>query len=188
MPPQPMPRGATPPGGIGPPRSPPARVRSFAPVTDPRTRILILGSMPGIASLHARQYYAHPRNHFWRLLADIGVAAPGLPYHQRLQSLLAHGLGLWDVLHSCVRTGSLDAAIDARSALPNDLLPLLRASPVTRVCCNGGTAYASLRRHFGRSLANDFPHIEIHRLPSTSPANAGCSYQRKLAAWREVLS
>lgn len=164
-----------------------ARVRSFAPVTDHGTRILILGSMPGVASLAARQYYAHPRNHFWRLLADLGVAATGLSYPQRLQSLLAHGLGLWDVLHSCVRSGSLDAAIDARSALPNDLLPLLRASPVMRVCCNGGTAYAALQRHFGRALANDFPHVGIHRLPLTSPANAGCSYPRKLAAWREVL-
>jgi len=163
-------------------------VHSFPAVIDASTRIIILGSMPGIASLDARQYYAHPRNQFWRLMGDIGAAGPELPYRQRLQALLAHGVGLWDVLHSCVREGSLDAAIDQRSALPNDLLPLLRTSPVIRLCCNGNSAYAALQRHFGQPLATEFSYIDIRRLPSTSPAYAGLRYADKLAAWRIALA
>ena len=163
-------------------------MHSFPAVIDASTRIIILGSMPGIASLDARQYYAHPRNQFWRLMGDIGVAGPELPYRQRLQALLAHGVGLWDVLHSCVREGSLDAAIDQRSAVPNDLLPLLRTSPVIRLCCNGNTAYTALQRHFGKPLAGEFPYIDIRRLPSTSPAYAGLRYADKLAAWRIALA
>ena len=170
---------------------------SFPPVVDAGTRILILGSMPGIASLDAQQYYAHPRNQFWRLMADIGVgdigvgdihgAGTGLSYPQRLQALLRHGLGLWDVLHSCVRGGSLDAAIEQRSAQPNDLLPLLRERPIMRLCCNGATAYTALQRHLGSTLASEFPHIDIRRLPSTSPAHASVHYARKLAVWAEAL-
>ena len=154
---------------------------------DAGTRIMILGSMPGIASLDAAQYYAHPRNQFWRLMGEIGVAGPELPYRQRLQALLARGVGLWDVLHSCVRRGSLDAAIEQRSAVPNALLPLLRTSPIMRLCCNGNTAYAALQRHFGKPLAAEFAYIDVRRLPSTSPANASWRYARKLAAWTEAL-
>jgi double-stranded uracil-DNA glycosylase len=165
----------------------PARVHSFAAVSGVDTRILILGSMPGVASLSAQQYYAYPRNQFWHIMGAICGAGFELPYAQRLQQLLNRGLGLWDVLHSCVRGGSLDAAIEQRSAIANDLLPLLRASPVVRLCCNGGSAYTALQRHFGERLAGEFPRIEVRRLPSTSPANAGCSYARKLAAWTEAL-
>ena len=163
-------------------------MHSFPAVIDASTRIIILGSMPGIASLDARQYYAHPRNQFWRLMDDIGAAASELPYQQRLQALLAHGVGLWDVLHSCVRHGSLDAAIERRSAVPNDLLPLLRTSPVMRLCCNGTSAYAALLRHYGKPLAAEFAYLDIRRLPSTSPAYAGLRYADKLAAWRIALA
>jgi hypoxanthine-DNA glycosylase len=165
----------------------PARVQSFAPVVGPGTRILILGSMPGVASLDARQYYAHPRNHFWRIVGQLCGAGPDLPYEQRLQALLRQQLGLWDVLQSCVRGGSLDAAIEQHSAVANDLLPLLRAGSVIRLCCNGSTAYTALQRHFGQQLAREFPQIDVRRLPSTSPANASWSYARKLAAWTEAL-
>jgi hypoxanthine-DNA glycosylase len=166
----------------------PARVHSFAAVIGADTRILILGSMPGVASLTAQQYYAYPRNQFWQIIGAICGAGPELPYPQRLQQLLQRGLGLWDVLHSCVRGGSLDAAIEHRSAIANDLLPLLRASPVVRLCCNGGTAYTALQRHFGERLASEFPQIDIRRLPSSSPANAGWSYARKLHVWAGALS
>jgi TDG/mug DNA glycosylase family protein len=164
-----------------------ARVQSFPAVIGAHTRILILGSMPGVASLAAQQYYAYPRNQFWPIMGAICGAGPALAYPQRLQQLLHSGLGLWDVLHSCVRGGSLDAAIEHRSAIANHLLPLLRASPVVRLCCNGGTAYTALQRHFGVRLAREFPQIDVRRLPSTSPANAGWSYARKLAAWTEAL-
>ncbi len=162
-------------------------MHSFPAVINAGTSILILGSMPGIASLDAQQYYAHPRNQFWRLMADIGAAGAGLSYPRRLQALLEHGLGLWDVLHSCVRVGSLDAAIERRTARPNELLPLLREYPIVRLCCNGATAYAAVQRHFGQALASEFPHIDVHRLPSTSPAHASWTYAEKLAAWAEAM-
>jgi hypoxanthine-DNA glycosylase len=165
------------------------RVYSFAPVASRRARVLILGSMPGVASLAAAQYYAHPRNQFWGIITEL-CGREALPsYAQRLQMLRVHQLALWDVLHSCLRPGSLDAAIEHRSAQPNALLELIGRSPeLSRICCNGGTAHSALQRHFGRALAELFPQIEIHRLPSTSPANASWSYARKLAAWRSALS
>ena len=166
---------------------PHARVHSFAPVISANTRILILGSMPGVASLNARQYYAHPQNHFWRIMGEICGAGPALPYGERLQVLLQQRLGLWDVLQSCVRGGSLDAAIEHHSAVANDLLPLLGAGSLIRLCCNGGTAFAALQRYLGKSLAREFPQIDVRRLPSTSPANASWSYARKLETWAQAL-
>ncbi|MFI4869825.1 MAG: DNA-deoxyinosine glycosylase [Steroidobacterales bacterium] len=169
-------------------RRPGARVHGFPAVIGADARILILGSMPGVASLNAQQYYAHPRNHFWRIMGEICGAGPELPYRERLQVLLHERLGLWDVLQSCVRGGSLDAAIEHHSATANDLPALLRRSAsLRRLCCNGGTAYTTLRRHFGEPLAREFPRLEICRLPSTSPANASWSYRRKLEAWSQAL-
>jgi hypoxanthine-DNA glycosylase len=144
--------------------------------------------MPGLASLEAGQYYAHPRNQFWSIATRICGAGDRLGYEGRLRMLREHHLALWDVLHSCVRPGSLDAAIEHRTAAPNDLLGLLRtAASIRRICCNGGTAYFALKRYFGPPLAADFPQIELCRLPSTSPANAGWSYARKLTAWEKAL-
>jgi hypoxanthine-DNA glycosylase len=163
-----------------------ARAKSFPPVTAPDARVLILGSMPGTASLAAGQYYAHPYNQFWRIVGEICAAGPALPYAMRLQRLRARGIALWDVLESCVRPGSLDAAIEHASAVPNDVPGLLRAAPgIRRICCNGATAYHGVRRYFGAEL--DALGITILRLPSTSPANAGWSFARKLAAWRVAL-
>ena len=171
-----------------PARSHPERVYSFAPLIGAEARILILGSMPGVASLTARQYYAHPRNQFWHIMGELYGAGFELPYSERLLKLTAHGLALWDVLHSCVRPGSLDASIEHDTAAPNDLIGLLREhGRVVRLCCNGGAAFAGLRRHFGAQLSQQFPHVELFRLPSTSPANAGWSAQRKLEAWRRAL-
>jgi double-stranded uracil-DNA glycosylase len=166
---------------------PAARVHSFPAVFGSDTRILILGSMPGVASLAAQQYYAHPRNQFWSIMGTICGAGPQLPYARRLQLLQDRGLGLWDVLRSCLRRGSLDTAIELDSVIANELLPLLRAGGVMRLCCNGGTAYTALQRHFGQPLAREFPQLDIRRLPSTSPANASWSYGRKLQAWSEAL-
>lgn len=160
------------------------RVFSFPAVIANDARVLILGSMPGVASLNASEYYAHPRNQFWRLMGELCGAAPDLPYARRLQALLDHRIAVWDVLHTCVRPGSLDASIEHTSAQPNDLAGLLRrASGIRRICCNGGTAHRTLIRFFGARLARDFQQIEILKLPSTSPANAGWTYARKLTAW-----
>jgi len=163
------------------------RAKSFPPVIAPDARVLIVGSMPGTASLAAGQYYAHPYNQFWRILGQICGAGPELAYEQRLARLRAHGIALWDVLDSCVRRGSLDSAIEHHSAIANDIPALLRGAPqMRRICCNGATAYHGVRRYFGDAL--DTLGVTVLRLPSTSPANAGWSFARKLAAWRAALA
>ncbi|HTT06567.1 MAG TPA: DNA-deoxyinosine glycosylase [Steroidobacteraceae bacterium] len=163
------------------------RAKSFAPVIAPDARILILGSMPGTASLAAAQYYAHPCNQFWRILGEICGAGPDLAYPMRLERLRARGIALWDVLASCVRPGSLDSAIEHASAIANDVPALLHTAPgIRRIGCNGATAYHGVRRYFGGEL--DARGIQVLRLPSTSPANAGWSLARKLAAWRAAFA
>ena len=162
------------------------RARSFAPVVASDARVLILGSMPGAASLLAGRYYAHPQNQFWRILGAICGAAPELPYLVRLAQLQAHHLALWDVLDSCVREGSLDSAIEHTSAIANDIPRLLRGAPgIRRVCCNGTSAHHALQRYFGGEL--EALGVSVVRLPSTSPANASWSFARKLDAWRAGL-
>jgi len=171
------------------PDASPDHVSSFAPVENPQARALILGSMPGVASLTAGRYYAHPRNAFWRLMGDIAGARPDLPYEQRLACLRAHGLALWDVLASCHRPGSLDADIDPASVVANDFAGFLARHPQIRlIAFNGAIAEQSFRRHVLPGLsAGVRGRLTLTRLPSTSPAHAGMSYERKLAAWREVL-
>ena len=152
----------------------------FAPVLDSRVETLILGSFPSEASLAAGQYYAHPRNQFWPILgALLGEPLPALPYTQRLARLLAHRIGLWDVLGACRREGSLDAAI--RAPRPNDFAPLLRQAPrLRRVLFNGQAAGRFAERFAAAGLA-------VAVLPSTSPAHAGRSVEQKLALWRAAL-
>lgn len=164
-------------------------VSSFAPVENPAARALILGSMPGVASLAAGQYYAHPRNAFWRLMGDIAGAGPDLPYEQRLARLRTHGLALWDVLHSCHRPGSLDADIDPASVIANDFAGFLARHPQVRlIAFNGATAEQSFRRHVLPGLSADLRgRLTLLRLPSTSPAHAGMRYDAKLQAWRDAL-
>jgi len=158
-----------------------APLRGFAPVIDRRVETLILGSFPSAASLAAGQYYAHPRNQFWSILgAILGEPLPDLAYPERLQRLLAHRVGLWDVLGACAREGSLDAAIRAPQA--NDFAPLLRRAPhLVRVLFNGQTAGRYAPRFAAAGLA-------VVVLPSTSPAHAGRSAAQKLALWRQALT
>lgn len=158
------------------------KVQSFPPVALPDARILILGSMPGVASLTAGQYYAHPRNHFWPVMGAL-YNVPPLDYPARLALLHARKIGLWDVLRDCVRPGSLDSAIT--EAAPNDFITFFAAHPeITHVFFNGNTA----RDLFNRWV---LPTIESRpivctALPSTSPANASWSFARKLDAWRQI--
>lgn len=150
----------------------------FAPVVDDHTRVLILGSLPGDASLKAAQYYAHPRNAFWRLVGDvIDADLAALPYEARLEALLARRVGLWDVIASAQRKGSLDAAI--RAPEPADLLALTDRLPGLRaVAFNGGTAARSGRRILeGRTTA------ALIDLPSSSPAHAR-PFAEKRDRWR----
>lgn len=153
------------------------KLRGFPPVIDARVERLILGSFPSEASLAAGQYYAHPRNQFWRLVGDLlDEPLATLSYQARLKRLLARRLGLWDVLAACDREGSLDASITNSRA--NSFARLQRLAPsLVDVAFNGGTAgrFAPIFRSAGYSTAV---------LPSTSPAHAGRSYEAKLALWR----
>ena len=151
------------------------------PLVSPATKVLILGSFPGVRSLQAQEYYGHPQNQFWKILQAIwpsGAAGIGASsYENRSNWLLERGLGVWDVYASCEREGSLDSAI--RNAVPNDIaalhLPQLQA-----IAHNGGESFKHARHT--RALG-----VPVYQLPSTSPANASWSFERKLAAWREVM-
>jgi hypoxanthine-DNA glycosylase len=157
---------------------PRARKRGLAPVVDRATRVLILGSFPGEVSLAAKQYYAHPRNHFWPLLGEaIGVTLAGLPYRRRLDALRAHGVGLWDVIVACERRGSLDGAI--RNAQHGEVDRVRRiAKGLALVCFNGRTA---ARREPAWRAAGYATLV----LPSSSPAYTR-PFDEKLAAWRAI--
>lgn len=156
------------------------RLVGLGPVVGRQTRLVVLGSFPGAASLAAAQYYAHPRNAFWPLLSALwDVDLRALPYPRRLAELKRRGLGLWDVYAACRREGSLDQAIE--DAEFNDFAELRRRAPkLVAVAHNGGESARAMRHLAALGLA-------VHRLPSTSPANASWSFERKLAAWREVL-
>ncbi|MEP9402270.1 DNA-deoxyinosine glycosylase [Sphingomonas sp. VNH70] len=153
------------------------RKASFPPVVDAATRVLILGSLPGDASLRAARYYAHPQNQFWRLLSPVvGADLPALPYDARLAALLAAGVGLWDVVASATRPGSSDAAI--RDAAANDVGALVAGLPKLRlVAFNGGTAW----KH-GRALVGG---VATLLLPSSSPLHT-VGVAAKQAAWDAI--
>ena len=152
----------------------------LAPVLDASTRLIVLGSFPGVASLQAQQYYGHPRNHFWPILAALwGVELRAVGYARRLVVARDHGLGLWDVYASCRRVGSLDRAIEAAQLNPLDALRVL--APGLRAIVHNGAESARAMVHT-RALG-----LPVQRLPSTSPANASWSFERKLAAWRTAF-
>ena len=162
------------------------RVHSFEPIADASSRVLILGSMPGKASLRAGQYYAHPRNAFWRIIGSLFEIDPAGPYDVRIKGLLAARVALWDVLHSCTRESSLDSDIDEETLVVNPFGAFLRTHPAIRtICFNGAKAEASFRRHVLPVLP-ELAGVAFHRLPSTSPAHAGMTYSAKLARWRIV--
>ena len=160
------------------PDSPP--LAGLGPVVSDRTRLVVLGSFPGVASLQAQQYYGHPRNHFWPILSTLwGVDLAALTYPARLQAMLDRGVGLWDVYASCRRVGSLDSNIEA--ARPNDLAMLQRLAPQLRaVVHNGGESARAMKQTLALG-------VDVFRLPSTSPANASWSFERKLEAWRAAF-
>ncbi len=156
-------------------------LQGLAPVAGPGTRLLVLGSFPGEASLAAQQYYGHPRNQFWPILGALwGPELLALPYAERLAAMQAHGLGLWDVYARCRREGSLDSAIEAAEL--NDLPGLAARLPALRaIAHNGGESARAMR--ITRALG-----VPVVRLPSTSPANASWSFARKLEAWRALFA
>jgi hypoxanthine-DNA glycosylase len=160
-------------------------VTSFTALSHPCATVLILGSMPGVASLNAQQYYAHPRNSFWPIMAGIVGFDATAPYDARVEALTRSGVALWDVLQSCVRPGSLDSAIQAGTRVPNDFAAFFQAHPGIRlVCFNGAEAHQSYTRHVLPSL--NLQEVRYVRLPSTSPAHA-MAFADKLAAWQDAL-
>lgn len=185
-----------------------AVLTGLPPLVCGQTRLLILGSFPGAASLAAQQYYGHPQNHFWKILqaiwpdGPIGTGADG--YQIRSEWLLSKRLGVWDVYAACERDGSLDSNI--RNAVVNDFAAVRQLCPELRaVAHNGGESFKhskyvmvalsvagqpqGAKAPSGGSAAHGVASVgvQFHRLPSTSPANASWSFERKLSSWREVF-
>lgn len=153
------------------------RTRCFPPVAGKKTKVLILGSLPGLASLKLGQYYGHPRNKFWELLgAALGEDLRGLSYRRRLERLKVRGVALWDVVAEARRPGSLDSAI--RDERHNAVVALIDRIKPRAIFLNGRKAAAAFRR-----CASGVPAV---LLPSSSPANASVPWARKLRAWRRV--
>lgn len=154
--------------------------QSFAPVVDPHVRVLVLGSLPGEESLARAQYYANPRNQFWRLMSGV-IAVDLLPlsYEARLEALLAGRVGLWDSVASATRSGSLDSAIKAHTA--NSLSALAASLPeIQAIAFNGGTSARIGQKELGPEGA-----FERVQLPSSSPA-CTLPFERKLEAWLQL--
>lgn len=159
------------------------RLIGLAPVADGRARVLLLGSFPGAASLQAAQYYAHPRNAFWPVMAALTGEADlaARPYAERLVALQEHGIALWDAVATCRREGSLDTAIEA--AEPSDLPTLVARLPALQaIGCNGALA------HRQTLLALGDVALPVLKLPSTSPAYAGLRLADKIDSWRAALA
>jgi double-stranded uracil-DNA glycosylase len=161
----------------------------FPPVARADARVLILGSLPGQASLVAGQYYAQPQNAFWRLMGRLFNAGPEHPYEERLKRLVEGRVALWDVCASAMRPGSLDHRIERSSVAPNDFGSFFeKHREIAAIFFNGATAerlYLTLARP---TLPASVARIATRRLPSTSPAHAGARFAQKLEAWREVAA
>ncbi|MFP4126253.1 MAG: DNA-deoxyinosine glycosylase [Alphaproteobacteria bacterium] len=160
----------------------------FAPIACADARVLVLGSMPGAASLEAGRYYAHPRNAFWPIMAALVGFDPAAAYAERAAALKVAGVALWDVLGACRRDGSLDTAIEPATMVVNDFAGFFQRHPeIARVFFNGAKAAELFRR---RVAATALPAglRETRRLPSTSPANARLRFADKLKAWRVVAA
>lgn len=163
-------------------------VYSFAPISTPSARILVLGSMPGEKSLAAEQYYAHPQNSFWLIMSEI-FDMPVKTYAQKTELIRHNDLALWDVLKACIRPGSLDHAIDKQSVVPNDFSHFLKDHPQVRhILFNGGAAHDFFRRHVWQTwpaILKD--KITLEKLPSTSPAMASLTRAAKTRIWADAI-
>lgn len=164
------------------------------PIIGRDARVLVLGSMPSVASLTARQYYAHPQNTFWQIMTTLAARQNALdacppqariPYPKRIAAVKRAGVAVWDVLGECEREGSGDAAIVSGSERANDVVSLLVKSPsVCAVALNGGKARQCFDRHIRANLPRE---MQVVALPSTSPANARMTPARKQTIWLDKL-
>ena len=155
--------------------------KSFPFVVSESTSLLILGTMPGVLSLLNQQYYAHPRNAFWKIIFAVYGLEPENSYEQRLEFLLTKNLGLWDTLKHCERKGSLDT--DIKNEYPNDFKTLFAQYPnIKRIAFNGKGAHKFFEKYIGFDTGRNY-----FILPSTSPANASKNFENKLIDWKKVL-
>ena len=158
-------------------------IQGFDPIAARDARLLILGSMPGVASLEAQQYYAHGRNAFWPIMGELFGAGPDKPYPERQAILMAKGVAVWDVLQFCRREGSLDSNIKAE--VPNDFAAFFAAHPhIRRIALNGGKAAKSFDKYAAPHCP---PSAVATPVPSTSPAYASMNFVRKCELWRAAL-
>lgn len=156
-------------------------LQSFPPLAADGARILVLGNMPGVASLQAQRYYAYTRNAFWGIMGELFGFDPAGDYDERVAALTGAGVAVWDVLKHCRRIGSLDSSVQPDSMVPNDFGAFYAGQPaLTHVYFNGAAAEKNYHRLVGRTDT-----LHYTRLPSTSPAQT-MSFDRKLAAWRQI--
>lgn len=157
--------------------------KSFAPLVDSKCRVLILGSMPGVRSLDMQEYYAHPQNRFWKLLALLLGEPLPTTYAAKCALLLRHYIALWDTLGFCERVGSLDS--DIKNEQPNAICELLAENPgIKAVFCNGGKAQSAFKRYFAKRLPDD---VAVYYFHSTSPANARMRLDDLAQEWQVIL-
>lgn len=163
-------------------------VTGFPPIADENATVLLLGSMPSVASLQAQQYYAHPRNSFWFIMENLFAGGATLDYESKKTLLLNNRIALWDVLNTCQRVGSLDSSIRNGTTVVNDFNRFLADHPLIRaVFFNGARAQQEYRKHVLPGLDARFDAIHYQRLPSTSPAMASLGREQKLQQWRTIL-
>jgi len=158
--------------------------KSFAPSINNNSKILILGSMPGVKSLNAQQYYAHPQNRFWKVLAEIcnQPDLPSLNYNKKLNVLLNKNIALWDTIKSCNRQGSLDS--DIHNEIPNNISALLLKYPnIKIICLNGNKSFFAFKKYFPDLLKK----YNCYKMPSTSPANARYRLDDLIDEWKVIV-
>jgi len=164
-----------------------ATLEGFPPLASAASRVLVLGSMPGAASLRAGEYYAHPRNQFWTIIRRLFGIGAELPYAGRCRRLVACRVAVWDVIGRCERRGSLDSGIETSSIVVNDFATFFRRHRrVGFVFFNGLKAEQVYDRHVRESAPGAGRALQYRRLPSTSPAHAALSVEDKLKQWRAV--
>jgi len=164
-----------------------ALVHSFEPVVGQDPRIIILGSMPGVVSLQAAQYYANPRNAFWTIIAELFGIHIDCSYESRVAQVSQLPLILWDTLKACHREGSLDSKILKQQIEANDIVGLVERHKGLRAIAFNGAASEKYFNQLEKPRLSADHQIELIKLPSTSPANASMKFEQKLMAWRRLL-
>lgn len=160
----------------------------FPPVSRNSAEILILGSMPGEQSLIKHQYYGHRRNVFWVIMGKLFNFDPEIEYEKRLSELKENKIALWDVLKTCERKGSLDSSIISASEVANNFVDFLSIhKKIEKICFNGQKAHQTFLKHVLKKFPQITQDIDIHILPSTSPANASISFEKKLIEWKKIF-